>query len=150
MSFYFNPFDSDTWPTGETDSDDIPIQNNIQPTNNSLPLPQISTTVSNVDTDNETTGYAVDPSEESIHLASFANIRDVLSVLTEYSNGQLSTHLKQIPGLLIMPLESVTLLRKPNNSHINNPNILIYLPRGDASSYPHLKNFNDAIACLHK
>lgn len=95
-------------------------------------------------------GYVVDPSEDSIHFTDCLNLKSVVSTLTQYEGGSFVKHLTQFPGLIIMPLTGCTYIRKPNKTHIRNPNILIYLPKGEYHSYQHLNNFNYAIDMLNK
>lgn len=142
--YSFNPFDSDTFPDAEvnsfednsqfTDMDDVPIvQYNVTP-------PDFFTDTGNVVTDSN---------EESIKITDVKNIKSVVSSLTNYKGGSLSNYLKNFPGLIVLPLSAVTLIRKPSGGHLFNPKILLYIPNKGIENYEHMQNFNQAIALIN-
>lgn len=84
--------------------------------------------------------------DHSITTTDIKNLKAVIQTKTCYSGDmQFSKYLKMYPGLIIMPLSCVSLLRKPNRDHKSNPQVLVYIPTED-ESYP---NFDEAINFLN-
>lgn len=152
----FNPFDSDDYPENsqefnpEEPEDIIPMDedgNPIQiPRTQPFPLPIISTSSTS---DDEEPNVASDPYEESIHMSDLKNIRTVLSLLTRYPGGVLSSHLKDKQGLIMLPLSAVSMLRKPSGKHQCNPPAIIYYPKDGPENTPHMDQFNHAIRLIY-
>lgn len=147
--FSFNPFDSDTYPEPEFE-ETAPMEldeqgNPIFPPPTQMPMPVAIEDSSSDDSDPH---VASDPNENSIHMSDLKNIRTVLSILTHFPGGNLTTHLKQFPGLICLPLSAVSMLRKPSGNHINNPPAIIYLPLDGPDAHPHMVNFNEAIRLI--
>ena len=104
--------------------------------------------IENTSSDDSDPHVASDPNEETIHMSDLKNIRTVLSILTHFPGGYLTSHLKQFPGLICLPLSAVSMLRKPTGSHTSNPPAIIYLPLDGPDAHPHMTNFNEAIRLL--
>ena len=158
MSFGFNPFDSDTFPEPDPllfDDQEIPVdtKNEVHSEPNLLP-PFIQQSVQLVDEyseeEDEEPHFATDPSENSIHMCGCSNLKTVVSVLTGYDGGNLTKHLQGVPGLIILPLDAVTMIRRPTGNHKNDPKIILYVPKGPEEEYSHMGNFNEAIKLLNQ
>lgn len=156
MSYGFNPYDSDTFPEPEPfyyDDPDFPMDNQdeVHSEPNLLP-PYIQQTMQVIDesSEEEEPHFASDPNEDSIHTCGCSNLKTVVSVLTNYNGGNLTKHLQGIPGLIILPLDAVTMIRRPSGNHKNDPKILLYIPKGPEEDYSHMPNFNEAINLLNE
>ena len=157
MSCGFNPYDSDTFPEPEPfyyDSEEFPmdVSNEVNSEPNLLPpfVQQTMQIIESSSEEDEEPHFATNPQEDSIHLCGCSNLKTVVSVLTNYSGGNLTKHLSQIPGLIILPLSAVTMVRRPSGNHKNDPKILLYIPKGPEENYQHLENFNMAIGVLNE
>lgn len=70
------------------------------------------------------------------------NLKTVIQAKSNYTGeGQLSSYLKDVPGLIILPLHAVTFIRKPVSHHRSNPQALVYFHSDSQSQdYPNLEN----------
>ena len=156
MSCSFNPYDSDTFPEPEPffyDDPEFPMdtQSDVHSEPNLLP-PFIQQTMQIIEDseEDEEPHFASDPSEDSMHMCGCSNLKTVVSVLTGYDGGNLTKHLSGKPGLIILPLDAVTMVRRPTGNHKNDPKILLYIPKGPEEKYSHMSNFNEAIKLLNQ
>lgn len=78
------------------------------------------------------------------------NLKAVVQAKTNYTGeGQLSSYLKDVPGLIILPLHAVTFIRKPVNHHRSNPQALVYIHSDSQSQdYPNLENMLDFFSAI--
>ena len=155
MSFEFNPYDSDTFPDPEPfyyDDPEFPMdtQSDVHSQPNLLPpfVQQTMQIIEDSSEEDEEPHFATDPSEDSIHMCGCSNLKTVVSVLTGYDGGNLTKHLQGKPGLIILPLDAVTMIRRPSGNHKNDPKIILYIPKGPEEQYSHMGNFNEAIRLL--
>ena len=146
--YSFNPFDSDTYPEPEFE-EAMPMELD-EDGNPIMPPPQMAMPVAidSSSSDDSDPHVASDPNEETIHMSDLKNIRTVLSILTHFPGGNLTSHLKQFPGLICLPISAVSMLRKPSGNHIANPPAIIYLPLDGPDAHPYMTNFNEAIRLL--
>lgn len=78
-------------------------------------------------------------------------LRTVLATLTGYQNGQLGAHLRQFHGLIILPLDAVTILRTPQAHHCKAYNCISFVPHQQISNYTqNLPNFTESINILYQ
>ena len=119
------------------------------PINNQDNIPTVLYNLSDSDSYDENPHVATDANEEAVRLTDLKNLKTVISVSTNYNGGNLTNYLKQIPGLIILPLSAVSMIRKPSGGHTYNPVVLTYIPKGPAENYSHLGNFNNAINCIY-
>lgn len=143
--YSFNPFDSDTFPGAE---DNFFVEGEGEfPNMDNVPIVQYDLSPS--DSPDDTVNVVTDPNEDAIKLTDIKNIRSVISSTTNYTGGSLTNYLKTVPGLIILPLSAVTLIRKPSGGHLFNPKALLYIPNKGAENYTHLQNFNQAIELIN-
>lgn len=150
--YEFNPFDSDTFPDPDHFDEEAPyvLDEQGNPVSVEGPVPAAIFPGTDSSSSDENPHVASDPSSDAIHMTDLKNIRTVLSILTRYPGGVLSNHLKQFPGLIILPLDAVSMLRKPTGNHIANPTAILYVPNGSPEEYSIFNNFNEAIRLLQQ
>lgn len=70
------------------------------------------------------------------------NLKAVVQAKSNYNGeGQLSSYLKNVPGLIILPLHAITFIRKPVSHHRSNPQALVYFHSdSEAEDYPNLEH----------
>ena len=117
------------------------------PSPDNIPLVQYDLSPSDSSDDN--VHVVTDPTEDSIKITDVKNVRSVISSTTNFAGGSLTNYLKNVPGLIILPLSAVTFIRKPSGGHIYNPKALVYIPNKGIENYSHLPNFNQAIGLVH-
>ena len=140
----FNPFDSDELEQFNNYEEPEPFDEEGNPIQQ-LQIINEEESYSSDDTPN----VASDPNEETIHMSDLENIRVVLSLLTKYPGGILSSHLKNHQGLIILPLQAISMIRKPTGNHQCNPPAIIYYPKDGPESAPHMPQFNEAMRLLY-
>ena len=75
-----------------------------------------------------------------------AHMREVIASRTNYPGyGQLGKWLKQKPGLIILPLDAVSLIRTPLGGHISNPKVIIFHPTQSIEHYNQFPQFQESL-----
>lgn len=137
----FAPWDSDTWCNldgeyeyEETQSEDPPIP----PSPAMLPLPQISVS------DSESDVPVATNEDHCVTTTDLKNLKAVVQTKTHYDGSMnISSWLKQYPGLIILPLDAISYIRKPTGHHMKNPQALVYLQDGTCA-----QNYNDFVEAV--
>lgn len=144
-----NPYDSDTFPDPDHFDESMPeIDPTIPNPFDNVPFPYLSN-ISDSSSSDSDPHIATDPSEPAIHMTDLKNIRTFIGAITKYPGGNLSNYLKEVPGLIILPLSAVSMLRKPSGHHTANPPAIVYFPEQGLDHYVNLANFNEAIRLLY-
>lgn len=90
----------------------------------------------------------VDNNNNDIIFTNTKNIRTVLASISGYNHGQLGNHLRLKIGLIILPVDAISAIRIPTNTHsLDHPCILFY-PTKPLNQYPTLSNFTESIQLL--
>lgn len=80
-----------------------------------------------------------------------AELRTVLATLTGYQSGQLGSHLRNFHGLIILPLDAVTILRTPQAHHCKAYNCITFVPHQNLPNYSsNLPNFCESINVIYQ
>lgn len=135
----FNPYDSDSWP------DPIDDDNNL---NNEINEQTINFG-NDSSSSNDEQILINDPNDPNIHITNLENLRVVLSLLSHFPGGILSNHLRNFPGLIILPISAISMIRKPTANHNANPSAFVYFPSDGQTLAPHLNQLNEVVRLLY-
>lgn len=129
-----------------------PEDPNIFPLQQQLPCEQhvpIEPEYSETETESEVpTFYGIASDCPDILCTDVAHMREVIASRTFYPGfGQLGKWLKNQPGLIILPLHAISLIRTPLGGHIANPKVIIFHPTKSKENYSQFPQFQE---CMRK
>lgn len=150
---YYDPFiDFSQFPQEEESYSEIP--ENIENLNAHPPamipiLPSQFTLppmTSSEETDTETT--VATNEDHCITITDVKNLKTVLYTKTFYDESMhISKWLQQYQGLIILPLDAISLIRKPTGKHLKNPNVIVFIQDGPNSS--EYEELNEAVRLIY-
>lgn len=77
-------------------------------------------------------------------------VRTILATLTHYTDGRLGSHLKRFKGLIMLPLEAITIVRTPASNHYQPYPCIVFVPHQQLSNYQFtLPNLIEGINVLY-
>ena len=91
-----------------------------------------------------------DPNVLDITFTETSELRSVLATLSNYTSGQLGTHLRDYRGVIILPIEAVTAIRTPQGNHSLNYQCIVFYPHQSLEHYVDtLPNLVESINVLY-
>lgn len=86
--------------------------------------------------------------DHCITITDVKNLKPVLYTKTFYDESMhISKWLTQYTGLIILPLDAISLIRKPTGKHLKNPNVIVYIQDGPNSS--EYEDLNEAVRLIY-
>lgn len=94
------------------------------------------------------TFYGVAADCPDILCTDVAHVREVIASRTGYPGyGQLGRWLKDKQGLIVLPLDAISLIRTPFGGHVANPKVVVFHP---TQSFEHYSQFPQFQECVRK
>lgn len=151
---YYDPFiDCSQFPIEEEEnSDEIPenIENlNAHPPSMIPLIPsQFTLPIMESNQESESETNIVTNDDHSIVFTDVKNLKPVLYTKTNYDQSMhISKWLTQFKGLIILPLDAISYIRKPTGKHIKNPKTIVFIQNGiDSQEYADL---NEAVRLIY-